>query len=397
MLLKYTKDELFLMLYEREEYSPEMCALVEEVLREYYGATEEELRFNPDSDSYIEGTLGTRDLLLKTVAKLVDEKEIIFYSGEKEYEYDDFSTHEDDGHCEFSFKYQGGFFYANASNDNVDVCIETFCDYYGLRHKKKIAMMKEAANRVNKDMLVTVYCAEDEKESCVAAYCAKSFLFVPTIPGLEFYLIHRLRRIMKAKRKFYSIMEEQEGSEHESLIDSQRMLRHLKTRHLKKTNFWSNNINDMDDIKKTKTKGTRDMFLETLENMGCPYETDEDEESERIYFTYQGEDFFVDATNNSWHVHVWATNLEHVDLYDIDEFTILRKAINEANLNCATTTVYTIDEEGKSVDMHCKSTFVFPPQMPYLESYLRVQLNDFFRTHQILNTTMERMREQNHT
>ena len=153
----------------------------------------------------------------------------------------------------------------------------------------------------------------------------------------------------------------------------------------------------MDDIKKTKTKGTRDLFLETLENMGCPYETDEDEESERIYFTYQGEDFFVDATNNSWHVHVWATNLEHVDLYDIDEFTILRKAINEANLNCATTTVYTIDEEGKSVDMHCKSTFVFHPQMPYLESYLRVQLNDFFRTHQILNTTMERMREQNHT
>ena len=143
-----------------------------------------------------------------------------------------------------------------------------------------------------------------------------------------------------------------------------------------------------------QTKGTRDLFLETLSKIGCQYELGEGEEdSDKIYFAYQGENFTASASNDGWYVHLWDTYWDHVELYDIDEFARLKKAINMSNLNCATMTVYTIDEAGSNVDVHCKSVIPFIPQIPELENYLRGELNDFFRAHQLVGNEMEKQRE----
>lgn len=142
-----------------------------------------------------------------------------------------------------------------------------------------------------------------------------------------------------------------------------------------------------------QTKGTRDLFLETLSKIGCQYELGEGEEdSDKIYFAYQGENFTASASNDGWYVHLWDTHWGHVELYDIDEFARLKKAINLSNLNCATMTVYTIDEAGSNVDVHCKSVIPFIPQIPELENYLRGELNDFFRAHQLVGNEMEKQR-----
>ena len=142
----------------------------------------------------------------------------------------------------------------------------------------------------------------------------------------------------------------------------------------------------------TTMVGTRDLFLETLKKMGCQYEIDE--EDGRIFFAFQGEHFIAEATNEQWYVHLWDTHWEHVELYDVDEFSRLRKAVNHANINCATITVYTIDEDSKTVDVHCKSTFPLLPQMPEQENYLRAELTDFFRAHRLVSNEMARLKEQ---
>ena len=143
-----------------------------------------------------------------------------------------------------------------------------------------------------------------------------------------------------------------------------------------------------------QTKGTRDLFLGTLSKIGCQYELGESEEdSDKIYFAYQGENFTASANNEGWYVHIWDTHWGHVELYDIDEFARLKKAINLSNLNCATMTVYTIDEAGSNVDVHCKSVIPFIPQIPELDNYLRGELNDFFRAHQLVGNEMEKQRE----
>ena len=140
-------------------------------------------------------------------------------------------------------------------------------------------------------------------------------------------------------------------------------------------------------------KGTRDLFLETLSKIGCQYELGEGEEDDKIYFAYQGENFVASTSNEGWFVHLWDTYWEHVELYDIDEFARVKKAINHSNLNCATTTVYTIDEAGGHVDVHCKAVILFIPQIPEIENYLRGELNDFFRAHQYVGNEMAKQRE----
>jgi len=143
-----------------------------------------------------------------------------------------------------------------------------------------------------------------------------------------------------------------------------------------------------------QTKGTRDLFLETLSKIGCQYELGEGEEdSDKIYFAYQGENFTASASNDGWYVHLWDTHWGHVELYDIDEFARLKKAINLSNLNCATTTVYTIDEASSNIDVHCKAVIPFISQIPEIENYLRGELNDFFRAHQYVGNEMAKQRE----
>ena len=119
--------------------------------------------------------------------------------------------------------------------------------------------------------------------------------------------------------------------------------------------------------------GTRDLFLETLTKIGCQYEIDS--EDGNILFAYQGENFVATANNEGW-------------------YSRLKKAVNHANINCATMTIYTINEEGKTVDVHCKSVFPFMPQMPNLEDYLRNELGDFFTAHHLVGSEMAKLREQ---
>lgn len=149
-----------------------------------------------------------------------------------------------------------------------------------------------------------------------------------------------------------------------------------------------NNMNkDMEE-----KKGTRDLFLETLTKIGCQYEIDEGEDDD-IRFGYQGEYFVVRASNSNRFIHIYDTHWGHVELYDIDEFARLKKAINGSNLNNSVTTVYTIDEAGSNVDVHCKSIILFIPQIPNLEDYLRLELNEFFRAHQYVGNEMTKLRE----
>ena len=160
----------------------------------------------------------------------------------------------------------------------------------------------------------------------------------------------------------------------------------------KKMNDIKTELESLEVKPEEEAKGTRDLFLETLTKIGCQYEIDS--EDGNILFAYQGEHFVATANNEGWYVRVWDTYWGHVKLYNVEEFSRLKKAVNHANINCATMTIYTINEEGKTVDVHCKSVFPFMPQMPNLEDYLRNELGDFFTAHHLVGSEMAKLREQ---
>lgn len=144
-----------------------------------------------------------------------------------------------------------------------------------------------------------------------------------------------------------------------------------------------------------KNLGTRDLFMQVLTSIGCQYQLCEGDDN-RISFAYQGEHFFADTTNDIMYVRLWDTYWGRVELCDIDEVSRLRKAINISNINAAITIVFTVDEEGKNMDVHSKSTIPFLSSMPYLDDYLKVELNEFFRAHQVLGNEMHKLREKEH-
>ena len=140
-------------------------------------------------------------------------------------------------------------------------------------------------------------------------------------------------------------------------------------------------------------KGTRDLFMETLTKIGCQYEIADEEDDNRIFFAFQGEHFWADARNDRKYIQIFDPQWEQVELYDIDEFARLKKAINGSNLNNSVTTVYTIDEDGKSVDVHSKSVVYFVPQISDIENYLRTELAEFFCAHQYVGNELVKLRE----
>lgn len=155
------------------------------------------------------------------------------------------------------------------------------------------------------------------------------------------------------------------------------------------TDWRTNNKNTLMET----PKGTKDLFLETLTKIGCQYKLGEDEDDkDSIYFVFQGENFVARIYDNGKFVHIWDTYWLQVELYDIDEFSRLRKAINTSNLNCTITTIFTIDEAAKHVDVHCKTTTVFIPEMPEIEDYMRVILGGFFEAHRYVSNEIAKQR-----
>ena len=154
-------------------------------------------------------------------------------------------------------------------------------------------------------------------------------------------------------------------------------------------------INMDKEINKQVKMGTRDLFLETLTKIGCQYVIEEDENVEEgdIRFGYQGEYFVVRASNKTHYIQIYDTHWGHVELYDIDDFARLKKAINESNIRNSVTTIYTIDEAGSNVDVHCKSVILFVPEIPNIADYLRLELSEYFRVHETINLEMAKQRE----
>ena len=135
---------------------------------------------------------------------------------------------------------------------------------------------------------------------------------------------------------------------------------------------------------------TRDLVLETLSEMGCEYEEDEDN---KIFFTYQGERFMIEASNNYLFINVYDIWWHRMSTYcDVEEFAYMQKAINNINAFVNCTVLYTINKEEEEIGIHSKKNMLFVRQIPDLKAYLKSTLEDFFMVQRMIMTEMEKMK-----
>ena len=134
---------------------------------------------------------------------------------------------------------------------------------------------------------------------------------------------------------------------------------------------------------------TKDLVIETLNQMGCECEEREDGS---LVFTYQGENFIIEASNDCLFINlldVWWYELS--TFCDLKEFANMRKAVNEVNLHANCTVLYTVNTEREKFALHTRKNMIFIRQIPDLKGYLESTLSDFFQVKREVLLEMEKL------
>lgn len=135
-------------------------------------------------------------------------------------------------------------------------------------------------------------------------------------------------------------------------------------------------------MKTENDSDTVNLVYEVLRKTGCELaEEKQNSDEHHIYFKYQGETFLVIAKRDMKWVNIydlWWYSLSGYN--DIEEFSILRKLINEENKNGSYIVFYTINDENEQIGVHTKKNVLFIPQIPDIDQYLISVLQYFFET-----------------
>jgi hypothetical protein len=137
-----------------------------------------------------------------------------------------------------------------------------------------------------------------------------------------------------------------------------------------------------------ETISTRQLALNTIEHIGSePKYTEEG----YIQFEYQGVIFLMETANDCMFVNLIWPWCHSFSKFDIDEFARARQVVNDINMRGLVSVFYSITDSD-DVAIHIKKNFLFVPQIPNLEEYLRLMLDSFFRTARTLDLEIEKCR-----
>ena len=136
---------------------------------------------------------------------------------------------------------------------------------------------------------------------------------------------------------------------------------------------------------------TRQLLKYALEKIGC---TCEEEDDQYVTTTYQGEFLRIHATDEHPWITIYDLGWYSAPLYDINNMSLMRRAINDYNLNCMPTIVYTIEKEEDQMNIHTKVELVWGPWLPDINQYLKTYLDVLLGAHLRFFRRMEQIRRE---
>lgn len=131
---------------------------------------------------------------------------------------------------------------------------------------------------------------------------------------------------------------------------------------------------------------TADLVTSILTEIGCQPQVNPEG---HICFKYQGEDFYITTTPDSRLITVWNPWWGSLEA-DNEALPLVKEIINLVNIDSPVITVYTGDEEQKSIGFHSKCHLLFSPKEVPMDEFLTAILDLFFTTH---NTIKEHIKQ----
>ena len=148
---------------------------------------------------------------------------------------------------------------------------------------------------------------------------------------------------------------------------------------------------DNNEIPKEAKPATKDLAYSLLHKLGCAPEETEDG---RIKLEFQGITFLMEAVNDCLFVNLIWPWCHSFSIFDIDEFSRVRKVVNEINMNSSCSVFYIPNPESDEVAVHIKKHLLLTPQIPNIEEYMKVMFRIFFVAQRELVTEIEKYRLQ---
>lgn len=119
----------------------------------------------------------------------------------------------------------------------------------------------------------------------------------------------------------------------------------------------------------------------------------DDEHEGRLLFDFQGGHFYVDIDDSAF-AELYYAFIEEVDLTDIDEVSLVRRAINEANYSGCPNIVYSLNDEEDRMYVHMVQSVLLVPQIPHLSDYLQSRLVVFFQLQRRFVNILDKLRKE---
>lgn len=148
---------------------------------------------------------------------------------------------------------------------------------------------------------------------------------------------------------------------------------------------------DKNELPKEEKPATKDLAYSLLHKLGCAPEETEDG---RIKLEFQGITFLMEAVNDCLFVNLIWPWCHSFSIFDIDEFSRVRKVVNEININSSCSVFYIPNPESDEVAVHIKKHLLLTPQIPNIEEYMKVMFRSFFVAQRELVTEIEKYRLQ---
>ena len=148
----------------------------------------------------------------------------------------------------------------------------------------------------------------------------------------------------------------------------------------------SNEINRIDEAAMENPRyNTQQLMVSTLTQIGCQPTVNEDD---TVAVTYQGEHFHIDF--GGLYAHIWDLGWAGVSVND-PELPKIREAVNHTNFDFGPTVVMTNPDDKGTMYFHSRLGILLHPDIPEIDSYLRSNLDMFFRTKEAVRQNFQQI------
>lgn len=283
-----------------------------------------------------------------------------------------------DDECRIHLAYQGADFLIDI--DERDYIRMQLIDgtYALVEDIEEFSRVRRAINEANWNSSVTiVYTILEEEQELLLNYQFYA-LAIPQIPCFDKYLEYELDQFYDAQLKVWYELKKMKREE-----DQIKQELSLPPDEYDKHRL---------DFMKQKDE-TQDLFLKTLEEMGCLYSIDE--EYNFILFEYKNQHFISHVNCELCEIIIYCRDWESVDLNDINEVMHMKQAVNIANSKGRLTTYFKNDYESYELVVSSSTDIYFSSQIKDRKNYLRNKFDDFIDVQQIIQIEMETLRAEN--